>query len=450
MVVVFFQTEQVGFGTATLISLATNILFQCILVLIQNKHLGFLVTTRELLFAILFLKPGVDAYRVATTKDAVPDSLKPLDHIGELTASRTVELFFEALPGAMIQLSALITGLDQSIVLVCSVSCSMLSGGFISAAISFEKDVNVFARKAFSDFYGFVPDNLYKKGSVLLVMTAMATIQLTLRCLGCALCYIESSMLVFQVLVADVSVFILYKVLRGEFLYWINVHGCASILLSAFQRIVIKLTTDFCLLMQSRHPYEVSLSLHSSGQPRFPHPLLRLQLGPPYWLFSVFVTTPLTTLFFGSRYLAHIENSDPDEFQVVLSPTVVYGIILGGTGCQIFLFSIFMGLISPEFRSTFYKDMTGGQATKMMWDSFYMNLEDKEAISVCNMRIEYLQLIKEDLRRWLNLRIPVWIEKQPEWWNKDTKRLIRGLICERDFQGLTQISLDQQLFGQDD
>ena len=72
-------------------------------------------------------------------------------------------MFAEAIPGAVIQLSAILSAGEASSAAIVSLIISALTSGFISATISFDMDTDTMLRMNNPEFYGFVPDSAKRR-----------------------------------------------------------------------------------------------------------------------------------------------------------------------------------------------------------------------------------------------------------------------------------------------
>ena len=81
--------------------------------------------------------------------------------------TKTAEMFAEAIPGVLIQLSAILSVGQASTAALASLSISALTTGFTSATISFDMDTDPMQRKNNPEFYGYVPDSARKRASEL-------------------------------------------------------------------------------------------------------------------------------------------------------------------------------------------------------------------------------------------------------------------------------------------
>ncbi|GMH73670.1 hypothetical protein TrST_g7194 [Triparma strigata] len=108
-----------------------------------------------------------------------------------------------------------------------------------------------------SEFYGYVNDSPVARASAFALLTLMSSCQVFLRSTLIVMLALISSNLVWIWIAGDMSLFLLLKVLTGDFTYWIRMSGAAGIIISLIQRIVVKATTDFTGCVQMRHPQEL-------------------------------------------------------------------------------------------------------------------------------------------------------------------------------------------------
>ena len=72
-------------------------------------------------------------------------------------------MFAEAIPGAIIQLSAILSAGVASPAAVVSLVISALTAGFTTATISFDLDTDQVMRNSNPEFYGYIPDSIKKR-----------------------------------------------------------------------------------------------------------------------------------------------------------------------------------------------------------------------------------------------------------------------------------------------
>mgnify|MGYP006101354529 CR=1 FL=1 len=93
MISVFWKEEATrSVAHGLLACLSTNLACQSLITYLQHKHEGVVGLARELVFVFSFIKPGVDAYRVANFKE---QGEEPLSAMTVLTVSKGIELATE-------------------------------------------------------------------------------------------------------------------------------------------------------------------------------------------------------------------------------------------------------------------------------------------------------------------------------------------------------------------
>ena len=55
----------------------------------------------------------------------------------------------------------------------------------------------------------------------------------------------------------DIGFFLLMKIVRRDFIYWVPIEGSSKYVVSLFIRIAVKIVADFTCVVQLRHPNEV-------------------------------------------------------------------------------------------------------------------------------------------------------------------------------------------------
>ena len=123
-----------------LVCLIINMLFQLLIVWCQTTKGPKATMVKDMLYVVSAVKPGVDAWRVATGQDQNEHQVfTPRD---ELLYSKAGELVFEAIPGCVVQVQAYLIAMDteegaswQALV---SLVISALCTGFTAGTITFD------------------------------------------------------------------------------------------------------------------------------------------------------------------------------------------------------------------------------------------------------------------------------------------------------------------------
>jgi hypothetical protein len=136
--------------------------------------------------------------------------------------------------------------------------------------------------------------------------------------------------------VADVFLFIVYKVLRGDFHYWIPIYGPLGLLVSFSARVITKVICDYTGMIQLRHPGE---------------------LGGMYWTLNVILAFVASfgaaSYFFSSR----LEKGLIDQR---LTEMLLTGIV----ALWVASFCVILFLMKKKYRATFSPAAPGWQSVR--------------------------------------------------------------------------------------
>jgi hypothetical protein len=252
----FLSDEKYGYFKASLASLVVSIGIQMFTVWGQNRKLGMKRVLMDWFPILIGFKPAVDAYRVATGEKQ--EAGQATNALTEMSVMKIIEMFAEAIPGVVIQLMAIATSeKDIADAAWVSLIVSALTTGFASATISYDYDTDPLRREQMPDFYGFVPENPTKRSIIFVTMTFFSAGMLMIRCMTIVVLGLLGGKWVSLYVGADLGLYLLVKVLRGDFWYWVPLGGNAEIVSSIVARVLFKVVTDFTSIVQYRHPLDV-------------------------------------------------------------------------------------------------------------------------------------------------------------------------------------------------
>jgi len=245
--------------------IGSNMAVQLLITYMQNKKKSKWVILREFAFVVTFLKPAVDAYRVATGHEDDEAALRPLVEMG---FGKGIELAFESIPGGLFQAYVFINSPEKTTFLLVSILISTLTTGFASAMISYDMDISVASRKKTPLFYGYIKDGntermitfilqvsewsgggLWKRAKLTLIRSAqikLAAFHNLSRTIGTALLLSVSERLTFGVILAEMVLYHLYKVGRRDYVVWIpGLEGTLKYIAAFFTHSVVKVLVDY-------------------------------------------------------------------------------------------------------------------------------------------------------------------------------------------------------------
>jgi hypothetical protein len=148
MVKHYFDTGLSGTARGLLVMVGGNLLFQAIVVYLQSQGLKkdkWRKMLLEILAVVTFLKPGLEAHRVASGAEQVPGA--PLSPLAEMIYTKAGELFFEAVPGLVLQLATLTVVKEKKTTAVMSAVISAASAAFTATTLFWDADTDPGARK---------------------------------------------------------------------------------------------------------------------------------------------------------------------------------------------------------------------------------------------------------------------------------------------------------------
>jgi hypothetical protein len=301
---------------------------------------------------------------------------------------KVIEMFAEAIPGVIIQLMAISTS-EKKVAAAAwiSLSASALTTGFASATVSYDFDTDPVKREQVPDFYGYVPANPTKRSIIFVSMTLFSACMLALRCMTIVLLGLLGGRWVSLYFCADLCLYLLVKILRGDFWYWMPVGGNTEILSSIICRVTVKVVTDFTSIVQFRHPYE---------------------LGGMYWMFGFVLTMGSLP---GSIYIA---SPYVDESAIVVASTILKYSILITTLC----FALFFWNIEKKYLFTFWST----QRSKDYSMAYFLEgKSDAIKIQLLAKSRHHWVSMEGEVRNWIKLNWAEWEDKQPEWFNDALK-----------------------------
>jgi hypothetical protein len=300
----------------------------------------------------------------------------------EMTIMKVVEMFAEAIPGVIIQLMAILTrGKHVGTSAWLSVAVSAITTGFASATISYDWDTEPKNRGEAPDFYGYIPAKASKRTLVFVSMLLFTAGMLLIRCTTIVLLGLMGGTWAFLYIGVDLGLYLLVKILRGDFWYWLPLGGNIEIVSSILMRVMVKIIVDFTSLAQLRHPNEV---------------------GGAYWLFGLLLTMGSLpgSIFVASPYV--------DERAIDIASSIMRSFIPITSLC----FVIFFWNIESKYWNTFFSIQRGKDMTIAF---FHEGANDEMKFVVFYASRHQWVSIEGEIKKWVELNWAKWEEEKPEW-----------------------------------
>jgi hypothetical protein len=413
MIVQYFQTRSLWvFAWASLGSLLTNLTFQALGAFTQNRTKPWQRQLKEQFYVWFLVKPGVDAWRVAS--GAAHEEGHVMDAQTELTMNKSIELVAEAIPGTLIQLSALLMSESKpSRSALFSFALCILTAAFTSAITSWDWDLSKEMRKLKRSFYGYIPSNVKGKTKVFASLYFLSAFNLLTRSFACVLFYIKGGISeVAALLGGELLIYYVIKGLRRDLWYWMPIYGGFGVFASFMIRWVVKVIVDWTAVVQFRHPNEV---------------------GGAYFTFSLGLTVVMGVVA-ALRYEKVVDDVITDEDvelgednQIVggeesgLEESTVVKIMVVACAGMVVSYASLLVSMKREYLHTFISTKTGNESVQ---EEFTKNEDDKQRFWILvDNRHRWEHKIGAEVKAWINERLPLWLEEPPEWFN-DHKRSI--------------------------
>ena len=173
MIYYYFTTNQKLYGMANMVMVTTSDFIQCVIALASTSKMKTSTKIEEILYVMLFIKPGVDAYRVAT--DWTTDEEQHWDPLMELAMTKACETVAEAMPASIFQAYAYFQASKRSNIAIVSIVISIATTSFTSTTMTFDYDTSPKKRAANPFFYGFVRPEM--RGLTFLVQFGLTYLQ---------------------------------------------------------------------------------------------------------------------------------------------------------------------------------------------------------------------------------------------------------------------------------
>jgi len=262
-----------------------------LVVAVHHKHKRRLVI--QLVETVTFTKPAFNKCRVLTNaKIEVHEMIPPVD---EMMMFKVAEVFAESIPVTVLQMNKVLMSDKLDVIVLLAL---LSSAAFVSEAVTYMtymKDINAESRRTGKLFYGFVPLSGIRLVLVKVSMYVLSFCQLMGNSITVALLVQKGGKtLAIIVLSCEMGVYLLWKVVRRDFRYWMPLPRGTSLLVSVITRVVVKVIADFTGICSSERVSEgrndfcvFSNHQHDAGMMHLRHPY---EMGGTYWFMNMAYT----------------------------------------------------------------------------------------------------------------------------------------------------------------
>jgi hypothetical protein len=215
----YFDMRELSIACALLFCVVTNALMQILVVVVRTKHAGWKQALWEVLIVLSFLKPVVDLRRQLRNEELEG---APFTLTTERVFTRACDSIFESIPTSLIQLIWLASTLNTRGVLVVSVVTALVGVAVRVSSLAYQMDTSVEKRAINPSFYGYLPAESKRRYLAIFCLFVFSLMHIVSRCSAVALLYVTNPMWLYAFLAVDMALFLLWKVLRNDFVWWLR------------------------------------------------------------------------------------------------------------------------------------------------------------------------------------------------------------------------------------
>jgi len=180
------------------------------------------------------------------------------------------------------------------------------------------------------------------------------------------------------------ALYLLQKVARGDFHYWVPVEGSLGLFVSLLARVIVKTVTDFTGVLQFRHPAEI---------------------GGLYWTVNMF----LALLGSFVSVIVYYESGGGE-----VEERVAWTLVGSLSGAWVAIFGVLLLLMKNDYRQTFFSTKTGKQTTQ----DYFKSSDDSVKKEVITENKLSWREIREDVKDWVQENWWRWKTERPEWFTE--------------------------------
>ncbi|GMH72353.1 hypothetical protein TrST_g13245 [Triparma strigata] len=401
----YFANGEETYAKASLTCILLNMGLVSLVTFFTNRQRPCRTIFKEQIVVWSLMKPALDAHRVANKQEQEEGMI--IDAGSEMTIGRIIEMVTESIPGTCIQMSAIITNKDFTKTALLSLSSSILTTAFISAQITYDWDTDDKKRRFNPRFYGFMPRRLYEQIIVGALLLLMSMFNLMIRSTSCVLIGMSFGVhMVVLVLGGELLMYLMFKVVRRDFDYWVVVTGITLVFCNVSLRILMKIAVDWACITHFRHP---------------------LELGGGYFSFTMALT-----ILVGMSVALVYRQEDTEitgEDDGIEERFVVYFMAGCCTGLTL-SYATFLKRINQKFVRTFFDTRTGDE---YLASEFRRSLKEdndtdtgdsfKHNIFAYNER-KWKYIIEDEVKCWLNENVTSWLDSKADFFTDFRKSQI--------------------------
>ena len=216
-------------------------------------------------------------------------------------------------------------------------------------------------------------------------MIVNGSLLLLVRSFSAAMLMLAGTKYLVMYMVGDMALYLVLKVARGDFHYWIPIDGMLGVLVSLISRVIAKTIVDFTGIVHFRHPYE---------------------LGGLFWTANVVLALLAS---FASVWL-YFENDGE-----AITERAAWTLVGYMSGAWIITFGLFLLLMKEGYRRTFFSTMSGKNNSM---NYFLMGADDEAKSAVLDCNKHHYRQIRGEVKAWVREGWWRWEADRPGWFTE--------------------------------
>jgi hypothetical protein len=225
-------------------------------------------------------------------------------------------------------------------------------------------------------------------------MMLNSALMLLIKSFGAALLMAVDKRYFVSYLICDMGFYLLQKLARGDFWYWIPVHGGFGVFLSVLLRIVIKTIADFTGIVQFRGAAE---------------------MGGIYWSANMLMAIPASY----TGMVIYYHATDSTELAMEERSAKTFFFLL--SGAYVCSFAVFFWCIKKKFRKTFYSLETGCEWAM----SFFLKGDtDVKRVKPLRLNKNKWKRIRPEMKEYVLENWLKWEDEKPEFFTDAFKKRV--------------------------
>ena len=370
------------------------VLQMAIAVMIHHKDKRMML--KEMFGVLTCTKTGLHFWKVLTNAKVEGHEMVPV--VSEMMMSMLSEVLAESIPMAVVQVYEILQA-DKDVldpIIIVALFASLAIAADTVSYLTYAKDIDHESRRTGRLFYGFIPLRGLRIVVVYVAMHVLSFCQLTAKSITIGiLAHLGGKPLAIAVLGGEVGIYLLYKVLRKDFRYFLPLPLGTSIAVSLLMRVAVKLITDFTGMLHARHPYE---------------------MGGFYWMFNMFYTQVMLFVVVNVRR----SNNSEEAENLFITGERLWTLAVWLSSLWFVAVAVLLLYCEKGFKHTFFQLTRAWEYNKSLFDTG----DDEYRMYIFTDHQAYYMWYKEEIKEWLDEAWDRLHREKPVWFTQNVVKSV--------------------------